>query len=137
VQYGDRRAKTGENSFDELTKGLANGAMSRRRALKLLVSTLLGGGCWRPSQMCRVPKSNRSGSRFGEETEGANFARTGRGCFSVAFLTSANTSEAANPTTAVGEEEAGAAEVATVTTVVGEAEAVGIVRREGRVAKVA
>jgi hypothetical protein len=85
--------------------------------------------------MCRVPKSNRSGSRFGEETEGTISARTGRGCFSVAFLTSADTSEAATVTTAVGE-EAGAAEVATVTTVVGEAGAVGIVRREGRVAQV-
>ena len=85
--------------------------------------------------MCRVPKSNRSGSRFGEETEGTISARTGRGCFSVAFLTSADTSEAATVTTAVG--EAGAAEVATVTTVAGaeEAGAVRTVRREGRVAK--
>ena len=87
--------------------------------------------------MCRVPKSNRSGSRFGEETEVTISARTGRVCFSAASLTSADTSEAATVTTAVGEEEE--AEVAAATTVVGVAEtgAAGIVRREGGVAVVA
>ena len=34
---------TKRHSFDELAKGMARGAMSRKRALKVLVGALLGG----------------------------------------------------------------------------------------------
>jgi hypothetical protein len=39
----DREDRTEEHSFDELAKGLASGAVSRRRALKLL-GLAIGGG---------------------------------------------------------------------------------------------
>ena len=36
--------KTGANSFDELARGLADGTISRRRALKLVGGAILGAG---------------------------------------------------------------------------------------------
>ena len=40
---GQENTSTGEHSFDELTKGLAEGTISRGRALKLIGASLLGG----------------------------------------------------------------------------------------------
>ncbi len=39
----DQEDITEEHSFDELAKGLADGSLSRRRALKVLAGALLGG----------------------------------------------------------------------------------------------
>ena len=38
-----REDNTGEQSFDELAKGLANGSISRGRAIKMMGTALLGG----------------------------------------------------------------------------------------------
>ncbi len=42
-RYDDHEDITEEYSFDELAKGLADGTLSRRRALKLVAGALLGG----------------------------------------------------------------------------------------------
>ncbi len=43
-RYDDREDITEEYAFDELAKGVADGTLSRRRAIKLVAGAVLGGG---------------------------------------------------------------------------------------------
>ena len=69
----DEGCTTRERSFDELTKGLAGAAVSRRGALRLLATTLLGGA------LASVPGVGRIAGESGE-AQAAICASEGQSC---------------------------------------------------------
>ena len=75
----------GEQFFDEFARGLDDGTMSRRRALKLLVSTLLGGGMLAtfPNVSGAQEQQNRQHIWGGDG--GHHFREDGQGLFLCRF----------------------------------------------------
>jgi hypothetical protein len=85
-------AKAREHSFDELTRGLASGSISRRKAIRLMGAALVGGtlasfpgGAWAAKggrSSCAKFCQSLFGANTPEEAECVSAARTGQGpCF--------------------------------------------------------
>ena len=81
-----------EHSFDELARGLANGSISRRKAIRLMGAALVGGtlasfpgGAWAAKggrSSCAKFCQSLFGANTPEEAECVSAARTGQGpCF--------------------------------------------------------